>query len=113
MRNTAKHANHVDGIPFTQYIRPNGRTEPVFTCDPEFYTDEVYDKAQKILDAGYTFGVEMLTTGHISATIEDLKEGVDVEICIASNDKMVSKEIAAMILRFNIDKAQKEKTAHE
>lgn len=102
MRNTENKVSSERGIPFTQYMLPDGRTEPVFTRNPEFYTDEVYDKAQKILDAGYTFGVEMLMTGQVIATIEDRKEEVDVEICIASNDKMVSKEIAAMILRFKI-----------
>lgn len=109
MRNTETKVSHERGIPFTQYMLPNGHTEPVFTRDPKFYTDEVYDKAQKILDAGYTFGVEMLTTGQISATIEDLKEEVDVEIRLASNDKMVSKKIAAMILRFKIPEKE---TAH-
>ena len=54
-------------IPFTQYLRPSGRQRQV-SIDLE---DLAAQAAQKLLDAGYHFDIEVLSTGQVSAAIED------------------------------------------
>jgi len=59
-------------IPFTQYLRPNGRTRPV-----EFDTDPTIEAmAMDLIAHGAHFDAEVLTTGHVSLTCErDDEEG--------------------------------------
>lgn len=57
-------------IPFTQYLRPDGRKQHVRTSDPS-YTDNDLKTAQEIIDAGFRFEVEQLRNGMISLTISD------------------------------------------
>ncbi len=64
-------------IPFTQYIRPNGRKRQGDFERPQ----EVYDQAMAIIKAGYCFEIEELSTGKISMTISNGKEDVAIRIC--------------------------------
>lgn len=53
-------------VPFTQYLRPNGRQRPVSIER----TTEVATLAMKVRDAGFRFDIEELMTGHVSMTVE-------------------------------------------
>lgn len=54
-------------IPFTQFLMPNGRREPVEIDRPA----EVAAKARRLISLGCHFDIEMLSTGQISMTCED------------------------------------------
>ena len=57
---------HLD-IPFTQYLRPDGRKRPViFTV-----AGDTAVKADKVLRRGWRFEAEVLVTGEVSLTVED------------------------------------------
>lgn len=49
-------------IPFTQYMRPHGRREPVEIAMPE----ELERLARALLNVGAIFEVEVLQTSHVS-----------------------------------------------
>jgi hypothetical protein len=94
-------------IPFTQFLLPNGKQRE------QFYTTEnkeVYDKAMQIISAGFRFEVELLTTGHASATIgglqqfdeDDEPEMQDVAFVIAANGPPLVEKIERMIMEFDI-----------
>ncbi len=53
-------------IPFTQYLRPNGKQVQV-TIDRPF---EVIQKAQAIMLKGFKFEIEELMNGMVSMTVE-------------------------------------------
>jgi hypothetical protein len=53
-------------IPFTQYLRPDGRQRPVWIERPA----EIVALADQLRQAGYHFDIEELTTGAISMTVE-------------------------------------------
>ena len=72
-------------IPFTQYMTPNGRKEPVEINRSE----EVEAKAHQIIASGFRFEIEILRTGQISMTITNDEDG-DVAIEIASNNGCAS-----------------------
>lgn len=86
-------------IPFTQYLRPDGRAIPVTIDMP----DEVHAKAIAIIAAGYRFEVEHLTTGHASLTIFDPGEEVDVAIEVVPNGPEVPEAIERMVLGFKLE----------
>ena len=52
-------------IPFTQYKLPHGARIEVSINRPE----AIAEKAKRIIEAGYRFECEILTTGHVSFTI--------------------------------------------
>jgi hypothetical protein len=54
------------GIPFLQYLRPSGRPNMGFFDRSE----QIEQLAQSIIDLGYRFTAEMLTTGEISLAVE-------------------------------------------
>lgn len=94
-------------IPFTQFLLPNGCQRPMDHTTP--YKD-VGEKAQKILDAGFHFTCEILTTGDVAFYItgkvqdaedEEPEEG-DAAIALAFNGPQVPEKVAAMIREFNI-----------
>lgn len=84
-------------IPFTQYLRPNGRTTDATIDRPK----EIYDKAMDIIKAGYRFEAEVLSTGHVSLTI--YKNGVDHDIEVVENGPKVPVAVDQMITRFYED----------
>ena len=53
-------------IPFTQYVRPNGRKRTVSIERP----DEIVAKAAGLIKAGARFEIEELTDGTVSMTVE-------------------------------------------
>ena len=96
-------------ILFTQYLRPDGRTTPV-TIDMD---EEIERKADKIIEAGYRFECEVLTTGHVSFTIHDPREVEDVAIKVVPNDETVPVAVRDMIIHFHgiLEKREQEPAA--
>lgn len=66
-------------IPFTQFLMPDGRQQPVTIDRPE----EIEAKARELIKLGYRFEIEMLTTGEISieCCTPDGEESLAQEIC--------------------------------
>ena len=88
-------------IEFTQYVLPHGRRKPVSIDRPQ----PIFDKAQEIIANGYCFECEILTTGHVSVTIADPEEELDVAIKVVGNDSAVPAAIDEMIMEFNVAEA--------
>lgn len=82
-------------IPFTQYLRPNGRKTAVSIERPK----DIYDKAMDIIKAGYRFEIEVLTNGLIHMTIADNDGDQDSEI--VNNGPEVPMAVDRMINRFH------------
>lgn len=53
-------------IPFTQYLRPDGRKTVVTINRP----DDIADKAAALIEAGWKLEAEILMTGEVSFTCE-------------------------------------------
>lgn len=81
-------------IPFTQYLRPNGRRASVKISRPE----EVENKARAIMDAGFWFECEELTTGHASLTVTSRDQDEMHEI--VPNGPEVPPAVDRLINRF-------------
>lgn len=81
-------------IPFTQYLRPDGRQVPVTIDRPA----DVADLAQRIIDRGFRFECEHLTTGHASLTIAGRDDDVDIEV--VRNGPDVPVAVDRMVKRF-------------
>jgi len=81
-------------IPFTQYLRPHGRAVPVSIDRP----DEVSSLAQRIIDRGFRFEVEHLTTGHASLTIAGPDDDEDIELVM--NGPSVPAAVDNLVKRF-------------
>jgi hypothetical protein len=84
----------VSDIPFTQYLRPNGRQVEVSIDRPE----DVSKLAERIIAAGYRFEVEELTTGHASFTIAGPEGDEDIELCM--NGPKVPGAVDTLVKRF-------------
>lgn len=79
-------------IPFTQFMMPDGRQVPVSIQMP-VATEE---KAKVLLNAGFRFEIEMLSTGEISMEVVDHEdEPIAAEIC--RNGPQVLTAIAKMV----------------
>jgi hypothetical protein len=86
----------ISGIPFTQFLMPDGRRTPVWIDRPK----EIEDLARDLIEAGAHFDIEMLRTRDISMTVEmDVLDdpvlaseicsnGPDVPVCV---DRIVRK----------------------
>ena len=85
------------GIEMTQFIAPNGERKTFLVERPE----DIEAKAGEIIDAGYKFECEVLTTGQVSLTIADPSEGEDVDIEVTVNDSSVNESLDRMINRFH------------
>jgi len=66
-------------IPFTQYLRPDGR-QRIMRFD---VVGDLAVEAKKIMDAGLRFECEILSTDEVSLTVfdEGIGENVAIEIC--------------------------------
>jgi hypothetical protein len=82
-------------IPFTQFLRPDGRRAKVSYECPE----DVGAKAEKILAAGYRFECEVLTDQTVSLTISTDEEDVAHELC--ANGPDVIAAVRRLVMRFN------------
>ncbi len=67
-------------LEFTQHLLPNGRQQKIYTK----LSQELYDKAQRVIACGYRFEAEILTTGQVSVTVSHPEHG-DVDILIIAN----------------------------
>lgn len=85
-------------IEFTQFFLPNGRREQVTTE----VSDDLRDKVDQILENGFRFEIEVLRTGHVSATINDPIGERDAAFSITTNGPEVQAGIEKMIREFNI-----------
>ena len=84
-------------IPFTQYMLPNGRQVATF-----FECEKGLDsKVREILDAGFRFTCEILSTGKIAVYISDEEEGFALEVC--ANGPEIGRMIKGMIEKFDIN----------
>ncbi|MER9355514.1 hypothetical protein NKI61_19790 [Mesorhizobium sp. M0514] len=81
-------------IPFTQFLRPNGRLVSVSIERPA----EVATKAQAIIAAGYRFECEELTTGDVSLTVANDDDG-DLEIEVVPNGPTVPAAVDRLVER--------------
>ena len=79
-------------IPFTQFLRPDGRRKQEFIERPLV----VYEAAQKIIAEGFHFECEVLQTGHVNFTISDDVGDHDQKICMNGPD--VLKTVDDLIL---------------
>jgi len=85
-------------IKFTQYFLPDGRQKEVFIDRPK----DVAEKAERIAAAGYKLECEVLMTGHVSLTIFDPNQEIDVANEVCNNGPAVPESIDKMILGFEI-----------
>jgi hypothetical protein len=80
-------------IEFTQYLRPDGRTNIVYApC-----TSEIRKKAAELESKGLKFECEILITGEVSLTIAD--DFGDVGIEISKNDESVNQALEKLVNR--------------
>jgi len=84
-------------IPFTQYLRPDGRRRSVEIERPE----DIERKALQIIQAGYVFECEHLTTGHASFTIADPVKGEDVAIEVVPSGPAVPDAVDRLVTAFD------------
>jgi hypothetical protein len=85
-------------IPFTQYLRPNGRRTTVW-----FENDDptLAAKATELQAAGFRFECEHLRTGHASFTIVHPSYDCDLAIEVVPNGPPVVEAVQRLITNFN------------
>lgn len=82
---------------FTQYLRPNGRQVPAeFTI-----ADDLAGHLHLIHSVGLQLAAEVLTTGHVSFTIEN-SDSDDFDSELVPNGPEVPVAIDRLIRRFNL-----------
>lgn len=64
-------------IPFTQYLRPDGRKRSINIERPA----EVEELAMKLVRRGLRLEAEELCTGEVSFTVFDGEKDIAIEIC--------------------------------
>ena len=84
-------------IPFTQYLRPDGRKRKLEISRPP----EIEEKAHNIIEQGFRFECEELTTGQVSVTIFDPEQEEDVCIRVIPNGSDVLVAVDKLITDFN------------
>lgn len=84
-------------IPFTQYLRPDGRTRQVIFS----VNGPAAGLAKSIMDRGHRFEAEVLTTGEVSLTVTDPEneDGADLCIEISPNGPEVPTAVLKLIGR--------------
>ena len=97
-------------IPFTQYMLPDGQRKKVsMPCQKVTHT-----KACQIMEAGFAFEIEILSTGMVSATITDKRGDTgDVAFYVGANDETLPQGIAEMIDYFDIEYAWRQRAGKE
>lgn len=84
-------------IPFTQYLRPNGRQVQITTECPPHNEDKVI----VLLDSGAKFEIEMLHTGLVSMTVEFEMPDGEIETLaheISKNGPEIEESINRLII---------------
>ena len=75
-------------IPFTQYMLPNGaRRSATFECN-----EETYAQSKRLLEDGYYFDAEILSTGMVSLTCEEEDRLVNIEVVANGPDVVQAVE---------------------
>ena len=78
-------------IPFTQYLLPDGRRRPIgFGVE-----GETEAKARAVLDHGWVFEAEILTTGEISLTVSDGED--DRAIVVVANGPGMAAAVEGLV----------------
>ena len=78
-------------IEFTQYLMPYGRKKQI-----SFELDKETEKnAPELIDCGFRFDVEVLSTGEVSVTCEGEEEGLAAEIC--KNDPAINDSVKKLV----------------
>lgn len=80
-------------VPFTQFLRPHGRSKPVVIERPK----RIAEKADRVRLAGLSFEVEELLTGEVSLTVADRSEGVDLFIEVVPNGPEVPEAVDRLV----------------
>lgn len=79
-------------IPFVQYMRPHGIPSDVLAPTPDGYEAKV----QEILDGGYLFTCEVLTTGEVVLYVGD-GDGPDITTVISQNGPEIESALKRLI----------------
>lgn len=90
-------------IPFTQFLRPDGRKQAVLIDRP----DNIAQAADNIRSHGFRFECEHLTTDDVSLTISDDKGDYHVEV--VPNGAGVPVAVDRLISTFNLAAAIKQR----
>lgn len=83
-------------IPFTQYLRPDGRKRDTSIERP----DEVFTKAKAVIKAGGRFEIEELQDGTVSMTVEHPdaeEEGQSVSHLLCPNGPAVPATVDRLV----------------
>lgn len=80
-------------IEFTQYLRPDGKTRQVWIEVPR----KIQAKSDALINAGYHFNVEELSTGMVSMTCEQRSTENLISIRVCPNDKHVPENVWDLI----------------
>lgn len=81
------------GIPFTQYLLPDGRKRAIWMkCEKA-----IEDMAAKIIGLGYRLEAEILTTSEISLTVFCLESEEDICIEICANGPPVPIAVEKLV----------------
>lgn len=91
------------GIPFTQFLRPDGERLDVWINR----SNEVTAKAKLIVEALFNFEAEVLSNGDVSLTVSDAFG--DYAFQIVPNRKAVPEAVDRLILEFDIEKGLAER----
>ena len=83
-------------IPFTQYMRPNGRAVGTSIA----VSPEVHALASKLISNGLRFECEVLATGQVSLTITHPEHG-DLDIRLVSNGPGVREAVEDMVVCYS------------
>ena len=89
-------------IPFTQYLRPDGRRRYTTIDRPS----HVAAKAAEILAAGFRFECEEMMSGQVSLTIGD--DDGDYAIEVVPNGPAVPDAVDRLILKFDPSAVKKD-----
>lgn len=80
-------------VPFTQFLRPDGREQKVSTL----VSKEVFLKVQEILRCGLQFQAEVLSTGEVSFTVFEPVTEIDIAIRLSPNGPAVKRAIELLV----------------
>jgi hypothetical protein len=80
-------------IPFTQYLLPNGRKQQTFIEMDE----DTFKAAAGLIEKGYRFECEILTTSDVSLTCVDPEDTGDIAMVICKNGPEVPAFVAKLV----------------
>jgi hypothetical protein len=80
-------------IKFIQYLRPNGKRQPIHIGR----SADIEEKAAELATSGLCFEAEVLTTGEVSLSVSDHENSEDVAIRIIPNGSSVPKAVDSLI----------------